>query len=320
MKRKFLSTLTIVMFALSTTVCAQLNVQEQTDRVVASTEDIHFYTSEWEGERYEDGRPRVSQDLIDRLGNLKVEDVWQFLNESGYTNQFEGDWKAIFDDRPIVGRVLTAQFSPSRPDIEERLTEQGLDAGHIGPMNSWPIDMLQEGDVYVADNFGKIEQGTLIGGNLGNSIYSKSQRGVIFDGSIRDVEELKRIDGFNALSRGWSPTFLEDVMLAGINVPIQIGDVTVFPGDVVLAKEIGAVFVPPHMVEEVVVTAEIVSLRDAFAQQRVREGAYTTGQVDQRWSEEMEEDFLEWIQADSRSDRLPVPIEEMQEYLQQRTW
>lgn len=289
------------------------------DLIVASPERILAYTSDWTGERFADGRPRVPDDLLQRLERLKVEDVWQLLNEMGFRNQFEGGWKMIHDDRPFVGRALTALYMPLRPNVQERMFAQGQAAGRIGAMNSWPIDMLQNGDVYIADNFGKIAQGTLIGDKLGNSIFARSNTGVIFDGALRDVESLATIDGFNAFTRDWHPSFLEETMLMGINVPIRIGGITVFPGDVLLAKTIGVVAIPPHLVEEVVVTSEIVELRDEFALERVRALVYTPGQVDSRWTPEIEADFLGWLR-DGRMDMLPVPMEEMQEYLQRRTW
>lgn len=289
------------------------------DQVVASEDEILYYTYEWEGERMPDGRPKVSDELLERVKNIKLEDAWQYLNELGYPNQYEGDWVKLHDDQVMVGRVLTAQYMPDRADISEKLTEDGHEAGHVGPMNSWPIDMLQEGDIYLADSFGKIGQGTLIGGNLGTSIFARSQNGVIFNGSSRDDEDLKNIEGFNAFIREWHPSFLEEVMLTGINVPVRIGNVTVMPGDIALAKSQGIVFIPPHLVEEIVLTAEIVQLRDEFGQMRMREGVYSAGQIDTQWTEEIEEDFLNWVR-ENRMDQLPVPIDEMQEFLEMRTW
>lgn len=289
------------------------------DQIVASEDEILYYTYEWDGERMPDGRPKVSDELLERVKNIKLEDAWQYLNELGYPNQYEGGWKKLHEDQPMVGRVLTAQYMPDREDVSERLTEEGIEAGHVGPMNSWPIDMLQEGDIYLADSFGKIAQGTLIGGNLGTSIFAKSGNGVIFNGSSRDDEELENIEGFNVFLRDWHPSFLEEVMLTGINVPVRIGNVTVIPGDVALAKKQGIVFIPPHLVEEIVLTAEIVQLRDEFGQMRMRDGVYSAGQIDTEWTPEIEDDFLNWVR-ENRMDQLPVPLDEMQDFLQQRTW
>src|SRR5210317_649173 len=186
-------------------------------------ETIKFYTEEWTGERFPDGRPKVSDDLLKRLKNISIEEAWGVMRGEGYHNQFEAGWVMLHEDEPFVGRALTAQYMPLRPDINKKILDKGHADGRIGASNSWPIDMLQEGDVYVADCFGKIIDGTLIGDNLGNSIYAKSKTGVIFDGGSRDLEGLQAIDGFNAFVRGWDPSFLSETMMTGINVPIRIG-------------------------------------------------------------------------------------------------
>jgi len=302
--------ITFILFTLLSTsyLCAQ---------EVAQT-DLMFYTQEWEGERTEDGRPKVSADILERIKNVSIEEAWGFLRGKGFHNQFEGGWDMIHPQEPFVGRALTAQYMPLRPDVQKRMLDRGHGEGRIGAMNSWPIDMLQEGDVYVADGYGKVVDGTLIGDNLGNSIYAKTKTGVVFNAGSRDLEGLREIEGFNAFVRGWDPTFLTESMLTGINTPIRIGKATVFPGDVVLAKEEGVIFIPPHLAEEMVINAEFVMLRDAFGIQRLKEGTYTPGQIDGKWEEEIKEDFLGWL--DENPDMLPMSRAELDAYLEKRTW
>jgi len=283
-----------------------------------SKELMMMYTSEWKGERFPDGRPKVPEDLIKRVKNISIEEAWGVLRGEGYLNQFEGNWKMIHSDVPIAGRVVTAQYMPNRPDISNQIKEIGKKEGRVGNTNSWPIDMLVKGDVYVADAFDKGDKGTLIGDNLGNSIYAKSGNGVVFNGSIRDLEGLEKIDGFNAFVRSWNPSYLQEVMLTGLNVPINIGNATVMPGDVVLAKREGVIFIPAHLMEKVVLTAEIIGLRDKFGIQRLKEGKYTPGQIDSRWSEEIEKDFSKWL--DDHEKELPVPKKQIQDFLKSRTW
>ncbi|MDH5400590.1 MAG: RraA family protein [Cyclobacteriaceae bacterium] len=283
-----------------------------------SKEEIVGFTSEWTGERDNYGRPLVPDDILQRMKNVSIEEAWSVLRGEGYNNQFEGGWLTIHSDKVIVGRVLTAQYMPLRPDISNRILEKGKQQGRIGNSNSWPIDMLQKGDVYVADAFNKGMDGTLIGDNLGNSIYAKSGNGVIFNGSLRDLEGLEQIEGFNAYVRSWNPTYLKEVMLTGINVPINIGQVTVFPGDVVLAKREGIIFIPAHLAERVVITAEIVMLRDRFSVERLKAGKYTPGQIDSKWTDAIEKDFGKWL--DDHKSELPVSKEKIQEFLKTRTW
>lgn len=280
-----------------------------------SKDQIVFLTAEWKGERFPDGRPKVADAIVARMKKVSIEEAWEVLKGHGYTNQFEGGWKMVHDDVPVVGRALTAQYMPARVDLASRITERGHKEGRIGPMNSWPIDALSKGDVYVADGFGKIADGTLIGDNLGNSIFAKSGNGVVFDGSARDLAGLAEIKGFNAFVRGFDPSLIKDLMLTGLNTPVRIGKVTVLPGDIVLAKQEGIIFVPPHLAEEVVQQSEQISLRDKFGHQRLREGKYTPGQIDVKWTPAIEEDFRKWL-TENR-DKLDVPRETIEELLRQ---
>jgi regulator of RNase E activity RraA len=282
-----------------------------------SKDQLIFYTAEWKGDRYPDGRPKVPDGILERMKAVSIEEAWGVLRGAGYNNQFEGNWHMIHAKSPIVGRALTAVYMPARPELAKRMLDKGHQEGRVGGMNSWPIDALNKGDVYVADAFGKVIDGTLIGDNLGNSIFAKSGNGVVFDGSLRDLEGLEEIEGFNAFVRGWDPSAIREMMLMGLNVPIRIGRATVLPGDVVLAKREGVIFIPAHLAETVVKQAEIVMLRDAFGHQRLREGKYTPGQIDTRWTDEIEKDFTEWLQQNR--DKQKVPPATIDELIKNRT-
>lgn len=281
-------------------------------------EELVYYTSEWEGERFDDGRPKVADEILERMEKVSIEEAWGVLRAHGYHSQFEGDWVILHDDQPMVGRAVTALYMPKRPEIADRITEKGHELGRLGASNSWPIDVLQQGDVYVADGFGKIVDGTLIGDNLGNAIYTNSGKGVVFNASSRDMEGLARIEGFNAFVKGFDPSYLTESMLMGINVPIRMGRATVFPGDVVLAKKTGVLFIPAHLAEEVVEQAEFIMLRDMFGHEMLKKGVYTPGQIDGRWSEEIKEAFLKWVE--NNPNELPMTKEDLDEYLKDRTW
>jgi regulator of RNase E activity RraA len=303
---------TLFIFFLSCLVFTTLSAQ-QVDR-----EQVIYLTQEWKGERFPDGRPRVSDDLLRRMKNVAIEEAWGILRAKEFNNQFAGNWLRLRDDQPFVGRALTAQYMPLRPDLMSRMKEKGLKEGRVGPTNSWPIDMLQKGDVYVADVFEKIVNGTLIGDNLGNSIFAKTGTGVIFDGGARDIDGLGAIEGFNAYVRGWDPTFLSETMLMSINGPLIIGQVTVLPGDVVLARKEGVIFIPAQLAEEVVINAEFIMLRDKFAIQRLKAGVYTPGQIDTAWTSAIKEDFLKWLKENPKL--LPMSREELDQFMKNRTW
>jgi regulator of RNase E activity RraA len=287
-------------------------------QVTLTPDQIKGYTPEWKGERFPDGRPKVSDKMLERLKKVHLEEAWGVLRNKGYQNQFEGDWVIQFPDSVMTGRVVTAQYMPLRPDVDKVMKDIGKNEKRIGGTNSWPIDVLKDGDVYVADSYGKIADGTLIGDNLGNAIFAKSHRGVIFYGSVRDVEGLDEIKGFNSWTKGNDPSYIQQMMLSGINVPIRVGRATVLPGDAVLAKKYGVVFIPAHLLDTVVLNAEFIALRDQFGHQRLREGKYTPGQIDTAWTEEIKKDFLQWIK--DNPDKLPMTKEELDKFMKDRNW
>jgi regulator of RNase E activity RraA len=283
--------------------CLQTPVQAQT----IPREQLVAMTSEWEGPRFSDGRPQVADDILERMEHVTLEEAWATLRQEDYDTQYEGghefesgEWEILRPEAPIIGRALTATYMPARPDVQQYIDQQGEQDGRSGPPNTWPIDMLEQGDVYVANGYGKIKDGTLIGDRLGNTIYANSGNGVVFNGSSRDRAGLAEIEGFNAFLRGWHPSYIQDMMLAGLNTPTRIGGTTVMPGDVVLAKEGGIVFIPAHLAETVVRQSERTRVQDAFAHTMVRNGTYTAGQMDSQWTEAIQDRFRSWVESNSQ--------------------
>lgn len=291
-----------------------------------SKEEMLFLTPLWNGERFADGRPKVSDALLQRLKSVTLEEAWAVLKNANFKHNYEDGWQTINPDSVLVGRALTATFMPGRPDIQRVIDDRGhTKDGRIKSQNSWPIDMLVKGDVYVVDQFGAHEDGPTIGDNLGNSIYAKTGNGIVYNGAVRDINGLKELGRFTSFFRTYHPSHHLNnpdgelnTTLVGINTPTRIGKATVLPGDVVLGRDGGVIFIPPHLLEKVVKTSEIVRLRDMFGHQRLREQKYTPGQIDNRWSEEIEKDFSKWL--NDKIDKLPVPKAQIQEFLKGRTW
>jgi regulator of RNase E activity RraA len=288
-----------------------------------SKDELVFLTPEWTGERFDDGRPRVPDDILERMKHVTLEEAWAVLRGQGFDFQYEGDWQVIDPDAVLVGRAVTATFMPGRPDIHKRYDERGRTDGRSGSQNSWPVDLLQPGDVYVADQFGAHVDGPTVGDNVGNAIYANSGNGFVYNGAVRDLNGLKQIEGLSVFFRSYHPSHHNppgrlNTTLVGINTPTRIGAATVMPGDVVLGRDGGVIFIPPQLAQRVVETSEIVRLRDMFGQQRLAAGVYTSGQIDARWSDEIERDFSRWLEANV--GELPVPRERIEELLRTRTW
>ncbi len=265
------------------------------------------FTPEWHGDRFPDGRPNVADSVLARLKDVTADEAWDLLQDAGYRNQFEGGWKVINPGQRLVGRVVTAVFMPLRPDVNSVIRANGKKENRIGDENSWIIDILKPGDVLVVDLFGKIRYGTIIGDNLATAIYSKSHNGLIVNGSIRDVTGIQEIPGFQVFTRGVDPSALENVMLTGINVPIRIGDVTVMPGDIAIGDPEGVTFVPPQLAEKLADDTEMDHLVDEWGHMMLRDGKYTPGEIDAKWTAKMIGEFNAWLEKKGSKRRMPAP-------------
>jgi regulator of RNase E activity RraA len=266
-------------------------------------DDIIQLTPLWEGERFDDGRPRVPDDIIRRMERVTMEEAWSVLWRHDYHFQFEGDWYRLHPHRKVVGRAVTGVFVPTRPDLHNYLMELGHEEEQrIGAMNSWVIETLVKDDVVVIDLFGKVYEGTYSGANLSTAIASRTQRGQVIYGGIRDAEQIIDIPNFATFCKGVDPTPIRNVTLVGMNVPCRIGVATCLPGDVVLGTMTGILFIPPHLAEEVVVHSERTQLREIFSHQRLREGTYNSSQMDTKWTDAIVADFDAWRETHTLED------------------
>ena len=270
-----------------------------------SKEQRTEFTPDWHGDRFEDGRPNVPDAVLARLTNVTADEAWDILQEAGFHNQFEPGWKVINPGPRLVGRVVTAVFMPRRPDVDAVIRANGKKENRIGDENSWIIDILKPGDVLVVDLFGKIRYGTIIGDNLATAIYSKSHNGLIVNGAIRDVTGIEQIRGFQVYTRGTDPSALQNVMLTGINVPIRMGDTTVMPGDIAIGDPEGVTFVPAQLAEKVADETEMDHMVDEWGHAMLREGKYTPGQIDSKWTSKMIAEFNAWLKT--KGSKLHMP-------------
>jgi 4-hydroxy-4-methyl-2-oxoglutarate aldolase len=226
------------------------------------------YTEKWQGDRFPDGRPKVDDKLLRKMDGLSAEEIWTVLPHEDYNNQYEGDFHVLHPEKKLIGRALTVQFMPTRPDIKTPNEADAKAKGLRDNGNQRALDMLQEGDVLVADVFGKIEGGTIVGDNLATYIYAVTHKGMVVDGAIRDLDGIFPID-MGVYYRGVHPTPIsQEVMITGINVPVRIGHATVLPGDVVFGDREGVYFVPPHLVEKILTTSDTTHIHDEWTQDK----------------------------------------------------
>ena len=254
-------------------------------------DSILSITQSWEGERDASGRPLVPNDILEEMKLVTTEEAWGVLTKYGYHHNFEGGWIILHPDRILVGRAITCRWVPLRPDLHDAVMKQGEAEDRIGFPNSWVIDEMVDGDVLVADLFGRVN---LVGDNLTSGIKAHGGHGMVIDGGIRDGQRIMRIPEFCTYIRRMHPEAIPGVTMPEINGITRIGAATCVPGDVVLGTIEGVLFIPPHLAEEVVESSRETRMRDQFGQQRIAEGIYTPGEVDRAFSPEMEEDYARW--------------------------
>jgi 4-hydroxy-4-methyl-2-oxoglutarate aldolase len=243
-----------------------------------SREQMIKYTAKNPYDRFEDGRPKVPDNLLEKAKELTAEEVFAVLPKANFPNQFEGNWKVLHPGKKLVGRAVTAQFMPHRPDVADVSEGEAKTKGLAPNGNQRVLDMLEPGDVLVVDLFGKIENGTMVGDNLATYIYARTKTGFVFDGAIRDLEGIYPLE-MAGYFRGVHPSAIGNVMLTAVNTPVRIGNATVMPGDVVFGDREGVYFIPPHLLQEILDKAEITHIHDEWTKAKLLTGRYKSSEI-----------------------------------------
>ena len=266
-------------------------------------DDIIQMTPLWKGERLPDGRPKVEDKYLKALHNLTLEEIWKPIFVKGYESQFEGRLQVLHDDgRKLIGRAVTATYCPYRPDLDEVTKDIGRSENRTGTYNQWVIEGLVEGDVLVVDMYDKIYKGTFLGGNLTTAVKNKTKTGgAVIWGGIRDTEQMKKIEDVQVYYRGIDPTPIREFIMTGFNTPTRIGKAVCLPGDIVFGGGGGVLFIPAHLVAEVVDGAAKTQVKDIFGFEMITLNKFTPSQIDKNtWSVEMLDLLMDFIKSDER--------------------
>ena len=81
------------------------------------------------------------------------------------------------------------------------------------------------------------------------------------------------------LGLGAAPDEVFAIKDRNFNIPIKIGEAVVLPGDVVLGDSEGVIFIPPHLVQEIVDEAEITHVHDEWTKKKFDEGKYKSTEI-----------------------------------------
>ena len=231
-------------------------------------EQLIHYTAKNPFGRFPDGRPKVDDKLLERVKGLSLEEAWGILRNKGYRYQYSGwDFQVLHPGKKLVGRAVTAQYLPVRPDLAEVLAADAKSEGRPRGENQKVIDLM---GASMGHNFG--------GSNLHAAIYGVTRTGAVVDGTIRDVEGIAELPT-QVYFRKAHPAAVADVNVVGINIPIKLGEAIVLPGDVVLGDNEGVVFIPPHLVKEIVDAADMVHIHDEWTIQKFLTGKYKASEL-----------------------------------------
>lgn len=278
-------------------------------------EEVVAMTPLWKGERFEDGRPKVADRYLDALYAMTLEELWKPIFVQGYENNFVSI-KPLHPEfkedgtvnRKMIGRAVTAMYAPTRPDYAQAQFDTARANGLTGTPNQWVVDHLQPRDVMVVDMYDKIYKGTFLGGNLTTALHNRTGNGgAVIWGGIRDIEQMHKVPDVQVYYRGIDPTPIRDFVMTGYNTPVRIGDgreaAICLPGDVVYGCSGGVLFIPPHLVEEVVDGGAKTQVKDLFGFEMITQNKFTTAQIDKNtWTVEMLDLLMGFIQHDERAE------------------
>jgi 4-hydroxy-4-methyl-2-oxoglutarate aldolase len=247
-----------------------------------------------------DKRPRVTDEQLERLRNLSIENVWGGIQGKGYKQCFVTHLKQTQPGVKMVGRALTMRYLPQRPDLDEGVRQLAKEGNWDPAFNVRGGEDAKPGDVVVVELGGMVDRATFMGSMTGLGMKVRGVKGIVVDGGIRDLNEFLTWKDFPIYYAGAHASAMADQIGVEWNVPIRVGQVTVLPGDVVIGDEEGLLFFPPQLAEDAIKAAENQTYNETFKEEMLRSGKYRARDIYPRLSPEMEKVFDEWKKTHPR--------------------
>jgi 4-hydroxy-4-methyl-2-oxoglutarate aldolase len=203
--------------------------------------------------------PSPDQDIVERLKQLDTPSVSDALDSLGLFGRVT-HLKRLATEQRIAGRLLTTKLG----------TGEVLD-GPVRHLCTAAVEAAEPGDIIAIEQRSGVEAAGW-GGILSNGAKYRQVAGIICDGPVRDIDESRAL-GFPVFADHAVPTTARGrIVEEAFNQPIQIGDVTVTPGDYVLADGSGICFLARSDAEEILQSAEKIAAREALMTKAVLAG------------------------------------------------
>lgn len=278
---------TLTTFAL----CCALALPASGQVLSLTKEQMIEFTKHNPYERFPDGRPKVPLNLLERVAELSVEEAWGILRGKGYMKQYADGFEILKPGQRLVGRAVTAQYLPHRPDLQEVVDADAEKKGLARGNTQKVVDALILDDVAVVDLMGAAPGHNFGGDNLHSAIWGQTRRGAVVDGTIRDLQATFDLP-LNIFYKKAHPSAVTGVLMVALNIPVEISGAVAMPGDVVLGDREGVIFIPPHLVEPVLDHADSIHIKDEWTKAKLITGEYRASDLyGAKLSPEMQKDF-----------------------------
>ena len=171
----------------------------------------------------------------------------------------------------LVGRAFTLRYIPMREDVAT-----GPNMGKPDNPQRQAIETAPPGHVLIADTHGLDVSGTF-GDILVARLQVRGVAGIVSDGPMRDVSEIKQMPLPVFARQNAAPPSYASMMAVDSQVPIGCGGVAVFPDDLIVADEDGVVVVPQDIADEVIVDAFQQDQLETYIRMRIDNGESIVG-------------------------------------------
>lgn len=213
----------------------------------------------------------TDSDLLSLFEPLRVADVRDAMDALGYpfTGSMSSSIRPLWRTR-VTGIARTARYLPYRGKTPTQLSPEdyGRWSGeYYGKVCTYPwVEAIRPGEVMVIDQSG-VDAG-LIGSENSLACLRRGLRGFITNSSFRDTDELilQKVPAWLVFT---SQKMVQGrIQFDATQVPVAVGGVTVFPGDVIVADGDGVIAVPREAATEVANLARLENQRDRQARRK----------------------------------------------------
>lgn len=213
--------------------------------------------------------PTIVMDLdpqvVETLSTVTTATLTTVLLKKGLRNLWIRGARPIRTGQPrLVGRAFTLRFVPAREDLA---TPESWGA----PISTRAaIEAMPPGCIAVADAMG-VQDAGIFGDILCARMARRGMTALVTDGVVRDLHGVLGT-GLPVWCSGYAaPASVAGLTFVGWQQPIACGGVAVFPGDVIVADDDGAVLIPAALLDHVMETAPEQERLEGWIMQEVME-------------------------------------------------